>query len=76
LLALVLIRVAEHYTRATWPVIARELDRIHAIDLAAHPRHRASPPAPQPRPQERIDTHPKPAKTAILIAPQRRSAIH
>ena len=33
-LALVLIRVAEHHTGATWPAIARELDRIHAIDLA------------------------------------------
>jgi hypothetical protein len=29
-----LIRVAEHHTGASWPVIARELDRIHAIDLA------------------------------------------
>lgn len=32
-LALVLIRVAENATGDTWPVIARELDRIHAIDL-------------------------------------------
>ena len=35
-LALVLIRVAEHHTGATWPAIARELDRIHAIDLAGN----------------------------------------
>jgi len=33
-LALVLVRVAENHTGATWPVIARELDRIHAVDLA------------------------------------------
>jgi len=33
-LALVLIRVAENHTGLTWPVIARELDRIHAVDLA------------------------------------------
>lgn len=33
-LALVLIRVAETHTRDTWPTLARELDRIHAIDLA------------------------------------------
>ena len=32
-LALVLIRVAENATGDTWPTIARELDRIHAIDL-------------------------------------------
>ena len=31
---MVLVRVAEHHTGATWPVIARELDRIHAIDLS------------------------------------------
>ena len=35
-LALVLICVAEHHTGATWPAIARELDRIHAIDLAGN----------------------------------------
>jgi len=33
-LALVLIRVAENHTGHTWPSIARELDRIHAVDLA------------------------------------------
>lgn len=32
-LALVLIRVAENATGDTWPVIARDLDRIHLIDL-------------------------------------------
>jgi hypothetical protein len=33
-LALVLVRVAENHTGLTWPTIARELDRIHAVDLA------------------------------------------
>ena len=33
-LALVIVRVAENHTGLTWPVIARELDRIHAVDLA------------------------------------------
>jgi hypothetical protein len=33
-LALVLVRVAEQATAQTWPVIQRELDRIHLIDLA------------------------------------------
>lgn len=32
-LALVLVRVAENATGLTWPAIARELDRIHLIDL-------------------------------------------
>ena len=32
-LALVLIRVAENATSDTWPAIARDLDRIHLIDL-------------------------------------------
>ncbi|MHB1065800.1 MAG: IS1634 family transposase [Candidatus Nanopelagicales bacterium] len=32
-LALVLIRVAENATGDTWPAIAREMDRIHLIDL-------------------------------------------
>ena len=33
-LSLVLIRVTENRAHLTWPVIARELDRMHAIDLA------------------------------------------
>ncbi len=32
-LAIVLIRVAENATGQTWPAIARDLDRIHLIDL-------------------------------------------
>ena len=32
-LALVLVRVAENATSDTWPTLARDLDRIHAIDL-------------------------------------------
>lgn len=32
-LALVLVRVAENATNMTWPAIARELDRMHLIDL-------------------------------------------
>ena len=52
-LALVLIRVAEHHTGATWPVIARELDRVHAIDLAGtggtvRQRTEITPDAPPP----------------------------
>ena len=33
-LALVLVHVAENHTGLTWPSIARELNRIHAVDLA------------------------------------------
>ena len=91
LLALVLIRVAEHHTGATRRVIGRELDRIHAIDLArtagtVRQRTEITPdaqaildachvPAPQSGPQECIDTHHKPVKTLILSAPQQLSAI-
>ena len=47
-LALLLIRVAERRTGTTWPRVAGELGRLHAVTLTGPPGPSSRPPSPPP----------------------------